>query len=61
VTDGYRRNGVYTGRILNGASPAELPVDQATKFDFVLNARTARTLGLNLPLSTVARADEVIE
>ena len=61
VTDGYRRNGVYTGRILNGALPAELPVDQATKFDFILNARTARTLGLNMPLSTVARADDVIE
>ena len=61
VSDGYRRNGVYVGRILNGASPAELPVDQATKFDFVVNAKTARALGLNIPLSTVARADEVIE
>jgi putative ABC transport system substrate-binding protein len=61
VTDGYRRNGVYVGRILNGASPAELPVDQATKFDFVVNAKTARALSLNIPLSTVARADEVIE
>jgi putative tryptophan/tyrosine transport system substrate-binding protein len=61
LTDSYRLSGVYTGRVLKGEKPSDLPIQRATKVEMIINLKTAKALGLSVPLELLGRADEVIE